>query len=205
MHLKSDFKPNILWENIVLIIHLKISWRWFITCRKKRSHEGLTNEWGGGMVIHKARAIGSVPLVFFIHPWVFQRWLLLHVAVLEEKSLSMTFFIVTEVVEFRSEYSLLQCSVEIRSAGRVFTGSWDDSVILGSKLFVWSPHYMGCYWQTVVVSKQSCPPPPVSPQSLHTINSRISSAHTQSTRCQWRQKKIQECWCFFSNHTSYSI
>ena len=35
MHLKSDFKPNILWENIVLIIHLKISWRWFITCYKK--------------------------------------------------------------------------------------------------------------------------------------------------------------------------
>lgn len=25
MHLKSDFKPNVLWENIVLIIHLKIS------------------------------------------------------------------------------------------------------------------------------------------------------------------------------------
>lgn len=37
MHLKSDFKPNILWGNIVLIIHLKISWRWFITCCEKIS------------------------------------------------------------------------------------------------------------------------------------------------------------------------
>lgn len=120
MHLKSDFKPNILWENIVLIIHLKISWRWFITCCKKKISRG-SYKWGGcgWKSIHKTRAIGSVPLVFFIHLWVFQPWLLLHVAVFWEKSPSVTFFIVTEVVEFCSEYLLLQCSVEISSSGRV--------------------------------------------------------------------------------------
>lgn len=58
----------------------------------------------------------------------------------------MTFFIVTEVVEFCSEFSLLQCSVEILSAGRAPQAT--EMILL-----FWGPgylrpplrHRMSCY------------------------------------------------------------
>lgn len=102
MHLKSDFKPNILWENIVLIIHLKISWRWFITCCKKKISWG-SYKWVGQSerLFIKTRLSGQLLLFPSSISEFFQHWLLLHTAVSQAEPPSTTFVIVTQAVGFQ--------------------------------------------------------------------------------------------------------
>lgn len=102
MHLKSDFKPNILWENIVLIIHLKISWRWFITCCKKKISWG-SYKWVGRSerLFIKARLSGQLLLFPSSISEFFQHWLLLHTAVSQAEPPSTTFVMVTQAVGFQ--------------------------------------------------------------------------------------------------------
>lgn len=114
MHLKSDFKANILWENIVLIIHLKISWRWFIACCKKGSQEDLTNEWGGQSLFIKPERLG---LLLF----------------------SSSIFEI-----FHTDYFSCCCFVRKISFHDIFhthRGSWISQWVFSAAILCWHPDY----------------------------------------------------------------
>lgn len=132
MHLKSDFKPNILWENIVLIIHLKISWRWFITCCKKKISWG-SYKWVGRSerLFIKTRLSGQLLLFPSSICEFFQHWLLLHTAVSQAKPPPTTFVIVTQAVGFQGAVFPAAILYWRLSAGREVSGTWALTRLLG--------------------------------------------------------------------------
>ena len=138
MHLKSDFKPNILWENIVLIIHLKISWRWFITCCKKKiSWESY--KWVGwwnrlfikpellDQFLLFSSSIFELSSTDYFHKLLFIRKILFHDIFHSDRGCEI------------SQYFLVQFSLKILSAGRVSRAIEDVSITLESKV-LYNPH-----------------------------------------------------------------
>lgn len=124
MHLKSDFKPNILWENIVLIIHLKVAWRWFITCCKKRDLRRVLRMTGAvRWSIHKTRAS------CFLHLSLsFPALMTFACCCLRRKIPLMTFFRATEACGTAQYF--VSCNSVCR---KTFRGQGDVSVTLASK------------------------------------------------------------------------
>lgn len=148
MHLKSDFKPNILWENIVLIIHLKISWRWFIARCKKKTSWGSFKwvEWWNSLFIKSL--LLDLFLLFSSSVFEFSTTDYFCMLLFYKKCPPVTFFIVTEVVGFHSEHFLLQFSVEILLCRKSCGSSQRSFYYLWARFTVL---IMLVRWQIVVV------------------------------------------------------
>lgn len=108
----------------------------------------------------------------------------------------MTFFIVTEVVGFLSEYFLVRFSPEILSAGRVSGGNRRCFCYLESKP---APMTLTCNWQMVVVLSNLEPLLVCSPPMLWMLE------YLLCTHSPGENIRKSRCWSFFSSTSTWPV